>query len=443
MTSNTVLLLEQAVGANKILDPVHNEKYSVGGLVPHAVVLIEKEKDISSALMTASQNNLVVCPWGGGTHQFLGNLPSRVDIVLDLAKYNRVLDFQPADLTVTVESGITLSALKEVVSSSEKLVPIESPVSDRATIGGILSTGRSGSLRYTYGLPKDWVIGSRIVSANGDVSKSGGKVVKNVTGYDLNKLYCGSLGTLGVISEVTFKLAPHHPSSGAIIAGVSSLEIACGISSLLMSKVYGPQGIQILNNSHQFYTDSGPSDVGNYSLVIFFCGRAPAVARRVRDSVNLLEENGLVVQEKLSDDQADALIEHVNNLGHSDDNIPEWEIKVNIMPDNFLQIWRQCETLSRKATVEFIGDPGFGIIRILIPKCDDISDSSLMTEVVSLREFVGGRNGTLMIERCPSSVKEHIDVWGGTNPELSVMERIKNQFDPNGTLNPCRFMGHI
>ena len=144
MTSNTVLLLEQAVGANKILDPVHNEKYSVAGLVPDAVVLIEKENDICSALMTASQNDLVVCPWGGGTPQFLGNLPSRVDIVLDLAKYNRVLDFQPADLTVTVESGITLSALKEVVSSSEKLVPIASPVSDRATIGGILSTGRSG-----------------------------------------------------------------------------------------------------------------------------------------------------------------------------------------------------------------------------------------------------------------------------------------------------------
>ncbi len=96
-----------------------------------------------------------------------------------------------------------------------------------------------------------------------------------------------------------------------------------------------------------------------------------------------------------------------------------------------------------KATGEFIGDPGFGIIRILIPKCDDISELSLITEVVSLREFVGGRNGTLMIERCPISVKGHVDVWGGTHPELSVMERIKNQFDPNGTLNHRRFMGHI
>lgn len=443
MASNTASLVEKAVGANKILDPLDNQGYQVQGVIPDLVVSIDEERDISSVLLLASQNNLSVVPWGGGTHQFLGNIPSQVDIVLDLSKYNRVLDFQPADLTVTVESGITLSDLKTVVSSSDKLVPIESPASDKATIGGILATGRSGPLRYTYGLPKDWLIGSRVVSATGDVSKSGGKVVKNVTGYDLNKLYCGSLGTLGVIAEATFKLAPHHPSSGVIIAGLDSLDMACGISSLLMSKVYSPQGIHILNNNGDVYTETERSDVANYSLLLFFCGRVPAVLRRVRECANLLKENGIIVTEQLADEQANEMIEHINNVGHSDDTIPAWEIKVNIMPDNFLGVWRQCETLLLESPLEFIGDPGFGTIRILCSKTGDIPDNVFIENVSALRQFVSERNGTVTIERCSSAIKERVDVWGGTYPELSVMERVKKQFDPNGILNPCRFMGRL
>tara|TARA_B100000029_G_scaffold103651_1_gene94180 strand:- start:11853 stop:13184 length:1332 start_codon:yes stop_codon:yes gene_type:complete len=443
VTANTVLRVEEAVGANKILDPRENEAYQLGGMVPDVIVSVDDEKDISSALLVASQHSLCVSPWGGGTHQFLGNTPSRIDIILDLSKYNRVLDFQPADLTVTVEAGITLDDLKAVVSSSDKLVPIESPAANSATIGGILATGRSGPLRYTYGLPKDWVIGSRVVSATGEVAKSGGKVVKNVTGYDLNKLYCGSLGTLGVISEVTFKLAPHHPSSSAIIAELDSLDKACEFSSLLMSKVYAPQGIHILNNSSEFYTKYGLSSSESYYLVILFCGRAPAVLRRVRESTNLLMENGVVVKEQLSDEKSDALIEHVTNLGSAGENIAEWEVLVNIMPDNFLQVWRQCETLSLKSPLEFIGDPAFGTIRISIQDSDDMGNAVIIDHISQLRRFVDDRSGALTIWRCPSTVKEQLDVWGGNQPELRVMARIKDQFDPNGTLNPCRFMGRL
>ena len=126
--------------------------------------------------------------------------------------------------TATVEPGVTLQTLRRELAQGDKFVPLEAPLAERATIGGILASNVSGPLRYSYGLPRDWLIGISVVGADGVESKAGGKVVKNVTGYDLNKLYTGSLGTLGVIVEATFKLAPRPDAGAALVASFPSVE---------------------------------------------------------------------------------------------------------------------------------------------------------------------------------------------------------------------------
>ena len=132
-------------------------------------------------------------------------------IVLDISRVNRVIDYQPGDMTATVEAGITVDALQRELAVAGQFVPLESPLCGRATVGGTLATALSGPMAHAYGPPRDWLIGIGVVGADGVATKAGGRVVKNVTGYDLNRLYTGSLGTLGVIVEASFKVSPLQP----------------------------------------------------------------------------------------------------------------------------------------------------------------------------------------------------------------------------------------
>ena len=182
--------------------------YAVEGLIPKAAVRPASRSEVAHTLAWAFSQNVTVSPRGGGTLLSLGNTPTTIDLVLELRKLDQILDFQPADLTVTVEAGIHLKNLQETLGQGGMFLPLESPLAQEATVGGILSTGVSGPRRFSYGLPRDWLIGISAISADGTETKAGGKVVKNVTGYDLNRLYTGSLGTLGVIVEASFKLAP-------------------------------------------------------------------------------------------------------------------------------------------------------------------------------------------------------------------------------------------
>ena len=191
-------------------------EYMIDNLLPSLVVKPHSVNEVSDLLKWSSAESQKVSPWGGGTQITLGNPPEQLDVVMDLGDLNEMISFQPADLTVSVQAGITLDDLQNNLKTADKFLPLEAPLSNTATIGGILSASSSGPLRHTYGLPREWLIGLKIISAQGMETKSGGQVVKNVTGYDLNMLYTGSLGTLGVIVEAIFKLAP-RPSNHSVI----------------------------------------------------------------------------------------------------------------------------------------------------------------------------------------------------------------------------------
>lgn len=444
MITDAAELVVSLLGRECVMPMESNLAYQVDGLVPKAVVQIQESSQIQAVLNLASQQNLGVTPWGGGTHQFLGNKPARLDIVLDMHKYDRILDFQPADLTVTVESGITLDKLKSQLISDDKLVPLESPLSDVATIGGIVATNRSGPLRYSYGLPRDWLIGSTVCGAGGQQTKSGGKVVKNVTGYDLGKLYSGSLGTLGVISEVTFKLAPSNPAAGVIVGKVDSIDEAVQISKELLAKVYSPQGIQIVDNLAMKTIGYPLLHTGlTYGVMLFFCGRIPAVNRRMRECEGLLESSGIISRQVFLADEADKLLTQTTNTGSFVNDIPECLMKFNVSPDKLLGVTQRSQAILGNIPTALLADPGFGVIRLACYYSSIVSTSEFLACVQSLRNMVSQHNGSLIIERCSYQVKEAIDVWGDDTPEVKVMANIKKQFDPKMILNQGRFMGHL
>ena len=463
MTSSLPQQLTDLLGPNALLPPgqYSPEHYAVDGVVPQAVVQPADRESIARLLRWAAHRQVSVFPRGGGVLNALGNVPARVDVVMDLSRYNRVLDYQPADLTATVEPGVTLQTLRRELAQGDKFVPLEAPLAERATIGGILAANVSGPLRYSYGLPRDWLIGISVVGADGVESKAGGKVVKNVTGYDLNKLYTGSLGTLGVIVEATFKLAPRPDAGAALVASFPSVESGIDAGRSLIAQVYAPQGLQVVNRSaaRQLGLDAAPGD--GVVVLVFIAGRPRAVARRLEESARLLRESGASGVDSLDDTASQSLLRQLTDLGWSDATTPYLGLKVNLPPD------RVSKLVAALATTEdsgIVADPGFGAVQLLrwpektandagpSAGLDNAAASGIVDEIDEIdriRQAARNLGGTVVVEHCPPSVKAQIDVWGKpaanseSGAELEIMRRIKQNFDPSGILNPGRFIGKL
>ncbi len=419
------------------------------GVVPQAVARPENRQDLAALLRWASRNDVKLAPRGSGVFTGLGNPPTRVDVVVDLSRLNRVLDYEPADLTATVEAGITLEALRRELAQGDKYVPLEAPLQGRATVGGILATGYSGPLRFSGGLPRDWLIGLRVVGADGVETGAGGRVVKNVTGYDLGKLYTSSLGTLGIIVEASFKLAPLPDTWAAVAAAFPSMESAVAASRALVAQPFAPQGIQVVNGPVAAMLDLGFNDreSGTESAMVlaFVSGRPRAVARRLDEATRILSEQGAAAIDSLDESPSLDLLARLTDLPWQNDAPPVLGIRVSLPPSN---VGAFVGALNTGEYEGIIADPGFGMVQLLRWRDDPAGQDSteeLMDFVSQVRRLAGELRGAAVLETCPADVKSRTDVWeGAAGPaELAIMRRIKHNFDPQGILNPGRAMGRL
>ncbi len=457
----TLELQAGLLSAGSLLPPETYAGYAIDGLTPQWVVKPANRREAAQVLGWASSEGSKVAPWGGGTQVSLGNPPEELHLVLDLSRLDQVVDFQPADLTVTVEAGITLESLQRHLATAGKFLPLEAPLAGRATVGGILATSSVGPLRHAYGLPRDWLIGIRVISPAGDETKAGGRVVKNVTGYDLNKLYTGSLGTLGVIVEATFKLAPLPANQSALVASFPSVQQGIEAGRTLSRQVFSPLGLQVLNGAASrrlaLATESQPMETGMEAVMpaavlAFFAGRPQALRRRLTESAQLLKRLGATSVEQKQDADALALLCGVTDLGWSEETRPEMVrphliLKINLPPAASLQMndWLQADPAfgGNSPGVGSVIDVGFGGIRLLSwgPSGGTAED------IRRLRETAGTLGGSVVVEQCPLAWKRELDVWGdlpsGMDSGMEIMRRLKNKFDPHRTLNPGRFIGGL
>ncbi len=440
MTASIIQQLSTLLGPDAIRP---TEGYAIDGIVPQAVVRPANRQGVATVLSWAAQQGVKIFPTGGGVLSHLGNVPTQVDVILDLTRLARVVDYQPADLTATVEAGITLENLRRELAQGEKFVPLEAPLPGRATVGGILAAGFSGPMRCAYGLPRDWLIGISVVGANGVETKSGGRVVKNVTGYDLNKLYTGSLGTLGVIVEASFKLAPLPEAWGGLIASYPSLERAVAASRALIGQVYAPQGIQVVN---QFAAErlglTLPANAGAAALA-FVAGRPRALARRLEESTNLLAGSDPLAVDRLTEPAAGDLLSRLTDFAWTADVPPVLGLKVSLPPNN---AGRLLAALDIAADLGIVADPGFGEVQMFRWDIDSTAPGvAIMEYIDTVRRTARNLNGTAVVTICPPAIKAGIDVWAGSagGAELEIMRSIKNNLDPAGILNPGRFIGQL
>ncbi len=368
----------------------------------------------------------------------LGNIPSRLDMVIGTEKLDNLNFHEPLDMVAQVQAGMTLESLQAQLARHGQTLPVESPAASKATIGGILASNISGPSRFAYGSPRDWLIGITVALADGTLAKAGGRVVKNVTGYDMGKLYVGSLGTLGVIVDATFKLVPLPSSSIAVLTPCTSTEESLSLAAKVLMLPGQPTAVHAINRAVADALDMEdlfPPHHGEFLLVGYSGGKS-MVDRAERDALKVLPDGSSVLR---GNEPVD-LWSRLTDLGWSNAATPPVMLRASVRPS---RIGRLLRTLGELPHGGVIVDAATGIARLywFADHGDDMNESL----IYRVREAALEAGGHLMVESCPLSVKRNIDVWGDLvrDQGLDLMRRVKSQLDPNSIMSPGRMAGRI
>jgi len=425
------------------------EAYHVDGRAPWAVVAPGDIDQVAAVLTWAHREELAVVPWGGGTTMAMGHPPERLDIILALHRLNRVLEHAPADLTATVQAGITMADLHCHLRSRGQWWPIDAPLPASATLGGVLATNTSGPKRLLYGTARDLLIGITVVHADGAISKAGGKVAKNVTGYDMMKLYIGSLGTLAVIVEATLKLRPLPARQQLAWATFASREAAAEAARRLLAGGLLPNAIELVNPPVTTFlrqTVDAPEGGKGWSLIVGIDGAEPAVARQRREIDALSHAGGATAWRTGTDDGSlwQALLSRFRPDGAA--RIKCAVIRVGSVRTQVSAILDKLTELGSRlnAPPELSARVGNGLVYGSFPLNGDAEQLAYLTQMLTeMREGLTSARGYVVVESAPPAFKTRFDCWGDVGPQAEVMAGLKRAFDPRRVLNPGRFIHHL
>jgi glycolate oxidase FAD binding subunit len=395
--------------------------------------------NLSRTLARASAENLRVSPRGGNSTADKFQPPLDVDLNIDLTQLNKIIEYEPANLTVTVEAGITMGALQKALAAHQQFLPLDPPQPSRATLGGIIATNSFGPLRLRYGTVRDWLIGARLVLVDGTVVRGGGKVVKNVAGYDLPKLLVGSYGTLGVVAEATFKLSPLPPVSRTLVATADAAGVLRHLLASLLRWTPLPNAAEMLapGVAQSVYPEA---PAGQYLFLAQVAGSLATVERQMRDGDTLCRDNGLIVAEALVDDAEQSVWARVRDLpaalGSPDTLVSE----MRLLPSQLDEALREIPAIASRYEVECAAFTRAGQSVWFVLHGEAGAMPALVDE---MRRWAGARRGYLVLQRLPVSLKGIVDVWGPTRTDFQIMQRLKAQFDPKDLLNRGMFVGDL
>ena len=417
----------------------------VDGVNARSVAYPSTVDELSRVLQAASQQDMAVAPWGGGTRVALGNAPERLDVVVDLSSLDRVVDHNPADLTTTVQAGMAVGSLQEVLGQHGQFLALDPPLPHRATVGGTLAAGVSGCLKWQYGSPRDVVIGMKVVQADGKVTKSGGQVVKNVSGYDMARLHVGGLGTLGIIAEVSFKLTPLPADQATVVAAYETIRQCFETGLAVFQSDVTPLALTAFDGSANDRMGAVVLS-GSGFLAIRLGGRPQTLERQLREFRSVCGQHETSQIETLSEADALRLWRHLADFGWDENTTPALGARVSLMPSRVPALTEALQTLERLGTLEpaIVAHPAHGTVLISwFAGEGGPSDEEAAAMLGDAKNAVHQLGGSMIIERCPSDVKSSLDVWDDVGDSVAIMRRLKEQYDPKRILNPGRFVGGI
>ncbi|HKH09840.1 MAG TPA: FAD-binding oxidoreductase [Rubrobacter sp.] len=395
---------------------------AIDGVAPSFVVEPGSTEEISGLMKYANDRDLAVAPRGGGTTMSLGNPPRELDLILGTTRMDGVVEHVPGDQVVRVQSGIRFGGLQERLAESDQMLGVDPPeAGEGATVGGIVAANSSGPRRYRYGTVRDLIIGITVVLADGTVAKAGGKVVKNVAGYDLSKLFTGSLGTLGVIAECNFRLHPRPETARTVVVELPDTASAGAASQAILHAQIVPSAVELL------------WDGETRQITVLIEGIPTGVEAQSEATSHILGSFGEV--REVSDDEAGSS----GPPGAGGEGVA---VKISAPPAELTGVLDStlgaCSRLG--VTPRITGHAGTGVTYVGLSGGEEEARAGVVEE---LREIWLRRGGSLVVREAPPAFKERVEAWGPIGSRLEVTRRVKEKFDPRGILNPGRFVGGI
>jgi len=425
----------------------------VDGTRPREIVAPTSSQETAEVLREAGGKGRGVIPAGNGTKLHIGNPPTRYDLALSTRGMTQLVDLDPENLTVTVQAGMNFAELQRIVGEKRQFVPIDPPSTDRATVGGVTAARSCGPRRFAWKSPRDIILGMEVALANGEVVKVGGKVVKNVAGYDVTKLFVGSFGSLGVITAVTLKTMALSETNATISGSVASLTSLRNAASQLLDSHLMPTAIVGMNGAA-----AARIGVGNRAaLVVTFEGLERAVTRQTTETRDLMDAHG------------------VQNLGIATDSTRIWQqvadfavppcspqqpgepatvravVKCALPLTEMSEFMQQTEQMAEEAGLEaeVVGWLGTGTVYVRAA-CDVSHNTKLPGFAQRIAADAQERQGHCVAEYLPPETKHAIDVWAclpreqtRSQDDFEYTRKIKEQMDPHSTLSPGRWLGRL
>src|SRR6266567_4076473 len=484
LSPNLAVRLESVIGSSYVSsDPAVCSQYAVDETSPSAVAKPSSAEQVAEIVRFAALEKLALIPCGHRTKLEIGMPPSRYDIALDMTGLNQIAHYDPGDLTVSVDAGANFNELAAPLYRQKQFLPLSVPFYFESTIGGIIASGVDSSLRHAYGTARDFLIGAEFVDGTGRLCKSGGRVVKNVTGYDLHKLLIGSLGTLAVITRLNFRTFPVLPASRGFVASFPTQEGALTLCSAIAASPLRPLTLDILSpglahlfatrtpatpevavfsdenrNAHQF---SLPP-VGDWfrprewQLCAAFDG-TPEVLERYARGLTRLAEQARATSTTILDDSTrpsfwGRLRESLSMLLEAS---PVTVIfKLSVLPAQHAALFSTLHKIAERVGLPhaLVARSGGSLYFALLPAtANDDTIGCLAQAAIQIFEYASSVNGHAMLLFAPLPLKhafcfpdvssgQHLNIWGPRRPDFALMRRLKSAFDPHNILAPSRLI---
>lgn len=408
------------------------------GVEPSVVVQPAHPDEAAAVLARCDEVGAAVVPRGAGAQMGLGNIPERVDVVLDMSGLNELVTYTPADLTLGVQAGVSLAALQARLGKEGQHLPLDPPFAASATLGGLMATNTSGPRRVASGSFRDLVIGAETAGPDGAITKSGGMVVKNVTGYDLHKGHIGALGTLGLITRVNLKVAPLPTNERTAVYGYASALDAGGAVGSIVAQPVAPTGVDLIDRRLVATADlpNGP-----WLLAVRFAGTEAGVAAQLAMVHETLAPNGAVPYVLEGDAQRDLWRDAVSVAEPPPTGEPFTVCRMSALSSQIPSLLGSAAEIAAELGLEWRAEAHAvsGVGRVRWTGGDD---DAVCRAVSDLRGDARMFNAPVVVEAAPSGVKRRLDVWGTdpSNAAHALASELRRAFDPNGTLNPGRFL---
>lgn len=388
---------------------------AIVGLRPRAAYAPATLEEAAEVMAMAARERLRLGFVGGGTALGLGAAPAGLDAVVRTERLARILEHAPADQVVIAEAGVTLAALQAALAGHGQRLALDAPRPERATIGGLVATAGFGPLRARHGAIRDLIIGVTLVRADGEVARGGGKVVKNVAGFDLPKVACGSLGTLGLVAAAAFRLHPLPETTRTVrVPGIGPDRVVEVLAAARQAQLEPTSAVAI---------PAERGEAGGDDLGVQFEGFGKGVAHQVARFVAIAGGGA----EEL-DDAAAAEFWRRHDAIRTAGPV---RVRVAALPSRFAEVRAQLAGLGPLAWYATLG-LGFA---------GGAAGDAAVVSAARAALVAGG--GSLVIEEAPAELRAAVDPWGPVPPGFAIMQRLKRRFDPDGRCNPGRFVGGL